>query len=52
MSIPINNHKLEARIDRAFKILPYQQNKSQFLEDAVEKYIEFLYNSKLIKQKI
>ena len=52
MSIPINNLKLEARIDRALKLLPYQQNKSQFLEDAVDKYLEFLHNSKTIKQKI
>ena len=52
MSIPINNHKLESRIDRSLKILPYQQNKSQFLEDAIAKYIEFLYDSKVIKQKI
>ena len=50
--IPFNNSKLESKIERVIKLLPYQQNKSQFLEDAVEKYIEFLYNSKLIKQKI
>tara|TARA_X000000368_G_scaffold211232_1_gene166949 strand:+ start:83 stop:241 length:159 start_codon:yes stop_codon:yes gene_type:complete len=50
--IPFNNSKLESKIERVIKLLPYQQNKNQFVEDAVLSYIEGLYKEKVIKQRI
>ena len=50
--IPFNNSQLESKIERVIKLLPYQQNKNQFVEDAVLSYIEGLYKAKVIKQKI
>ena len=47
-----NNSKLETRIDRTIKLLPYQQNKQQFIEDAIDSYIEHLYKERTIKQRI
>ena len=49
MTISITNSLLENKIDKALKKLPYQQTKQQFLQTAVEQYIENLVKNKTIK---
>ena len=52
MSIQLHNSKQENKIDRTLKALPYKQNKEQFLEDAVDYFIEGLYKERILKMKI
>ena len=49
MSISFNNSKLENRIDRALKKLPYKQSKVDLVETAVKSYIDALVKDKVIK---
>ena len=49
MSIQFSHSPTETKIDKVIKKLPYQQNKQQFLQTAIEQYIENLYKSKVIK---
>ena len=49
MSIQFNHSPTEAKIDKALKKLPYQHTKQQFLQTAVEHYIENLVKNKTIK---
>ena len=49
MSIQFNHSLTEQKIDKALKKLPYQQTKQQFIQTAVEQYIENLVKSRVIK---
>ena len=49
MSIQFQHSPTEAQLDKAIKKLPYQQTKQQFLQTAVEQYIENLVKNKTIK---
>ena len=49
MSIQFNHSPTETKIDKVIKKLPYQQTKQQFLQTAVEQYIETLVKNKTIK---
>tara|TARA_B100001250_G_scaffold28935_1_gene23715 strand:+ start:569 stop:721 length:153 start_codon:yes stop_codon:yes gene_type:complete len=49
MSISFNNSKLENRIDRALKKLPYKQSKVDFVATGVDAYIDALIKDRVIK---
>ena len=49
MTISFQHSPTEAKIDKAIKKLPYQQTKQQFVQTAIEQYIENLVNNKTIK---
>ncbi len=49
MSIQFNHSPTEQKLDKAIKKLPYQQNKQQFIQTAIEQYIENLVKKKTIK---
>ena len=45
----MTNSLTEAKLDKAIKKLPYQQTKQQFVQTAIEQYIENLVKNKTIK---
>ena len=49
MSIQFQHSPTEAQLDKAIKKLPYQQTKQQFVQTAIEQYIENLVKNKTIK---
>ena len=49
MTIQFNHSATEQKVDKVLKKLPYQQTKQQFLQTAVEQYIENLVKNKTIK---
>tara|TARA_X000000368_G_scaffold150004_1_gene118391 strand:+ start:489 stop:641 length:153 start_codon:yes stop_codon:yes gene_type:complete len=49
MSIQFQHSPTEAQLDKAIKKLPYQQTKQQFIQTAIEAYIEKLVKDKTIK---
>ena len=49
MSIQFNHSPTEQKLDKAIKKLPYQQTKQQFIQTAIEAYIEKLVKDKTIK---
>ena len=49
MTISFQHSATEGKIDKAIKKLPYQQTKQQFVQTAIEQYIETLVKNKTIK---
>ena len=49
MSIQFSHSTTETKIDKVIKKLPYQQTKQQFVQTAIEHYIENLVKNKTIK---
>ena len=49
MTISFQHSPTEEKIDKAIKKLPYQQTKQQFVQTAIEQYIENLVKNKTIK---
>ena len=52
MSIQFSNSNLERRVDKAIKQMTYKPDKKQLVEDAVNSYLEQLYQTKTIKYKV
>ena len=52
MTININNHRLQSKIDNAIKKIPSElgiANREIFIGNAVEQYISILKKNKLLK---
>ena len=49
MSFQFSHSPTEQKLDKAIKKLPYQQTKQQFVQSAIETYIEKLQKDKIIK---
>ena len=49
MGVSFSNSRLENRIDKALKQLPYKQSKVDLVETAVKSYIDALVKDKVIK---